>query len=75
VVCYVPPFFLDRRGWWCTWGRQAILAGELLRLVAAYEMSDLPALVAAPLPADVAVRSYLDAVAWSTQILDQVDPE
>jgi hypothetical protein len=46
-----------------------------MSLVAADEMSDLPALVAAPLPADVAVRSYLDAVAWSTQILDQVDPE
>jgi c-di-GMP-related signal transduction protein len=49
--------------------------GELLRLVDAYEMSDLPALVAAPLPAGEAVRSYLDAVAWSTQILDQGEPE
>jgi c-di-GMP-related signal transduction protein len=49
--------------------------GELLRLVDAYEMSDLPALVVAPLPAGEAVRSYLDAVAWSTQILDRGEPE
>ncbi len=49
--------------------------GELLGLVAAYETSDLPALVAAPLPVGEAVRSYLDAVAWSTQILDRGEPE
>jgi c-di-GMP-related signal transduction protein len=48
--------------------------GELLAVVAAYEMSDLPALVAAPLPTGEAARSYLDAVAWSAQLLDRVDP-
>jgi c-di-GMP-related signal transduction protein len=47
--------------------------GELLALVDAYEASDLPALVAGPLPGRDAARSYLDAVAWSTRMLDQAD--
>jgi c-di-GMP-related signal transduction protein len=48
--------------------------GELLALVAAYEASDLPALIAAPVPADVTTRSYLEAVAWSARMFGKVDP-
>jgi c-di-GMP-related signal transduction protein len=49
--------------------------GELLGIIAMYEASDLPALVAAPLPAaDDAALAYLDAVAWSGRMLDEVAP-
>jgi EAL and modified HD-GYP domain-containing signal transduction protein len=44
--------------------------GELLALVEAYEASDLPMLVAGPVPSEDTARSYLDAVAWSSRILD-----
>jgi EAL and modified HD-GYP domain-containing signal transduction protein len=47
--------------------------GEVLSLVDAYEASDLPALVAAPVPAEETTRSYLEAVAWSSWIMDQLD--
>ncbi|WP_432825229.1 EAL and HDOD domain-containing protein [Dactylosporangium sp. CA-092794] len=43
--------------------------GELLSLVAAYEASDLPMLLAAPLPVQDAARAYLDAVAYTGQII------
>jgi EAL and modified HD-GYP domain-containing signal transduction protein len=57
--------------------------GELLALVDAYEASDLPMLVAGPVPSEDTARSYLDAVAWSSRILDggasreldQADPD
>jgi EAL and modified HD-GYP domain-containing signal transduction protein len=47
--------------------------GELLALVAAYEASDLPALIAAPVPAEDTTRSYLEAVAWSARMLGQAE--
>lgn len=47
--------------------------GEVLSLVDAYEASDLPALVAAPVPAEDTTRSYLEAVAWSSWIMDQLE--
>jgi EAL and modified HD-GYP domain-containing signal transduction protein len=43
--------------------------GELLSLVHAYEASDLPTLVAAPVPSTDATKAYLDAVAWSSRFL------
>jgi c-di-GMP-related signal transduction protein len=43
--------------------------GELLSLVAAYEASDLPMLLAAPLPVEDTARAYLDAVAYTGQII------
>jgi c-di-GMP-related signal transduction protein len=43
--------------------------GELLSLVAAYEASDLPLLLAAPLPVEDTARAYLDAVAYTGQII------
>ncbi len=43
--------------------------GELLSLVHAYEASDLPMLVAAPVPSPDTTRAYLDAVAWSSRFL------
>jgi EAL and modified HD-GYP domain-containing signal transduction protein len=49
--------------------------GELLALVSAYEMSDLPALIAAPVPAEDTTRSYLEAVAWSARMLEQADTD
>jgi EAL and modified HD-GYP domain-containing signal transduction protein len=48
--------------------------GELLDLITAYEASDLPMLVAGPVPAEDTAHAYLDAVAWSTQIIDQASP-
>jgi c-di-GMP-related signal transduction protein len=45
--------------------------GEVLALVAAYEASDLPSLVAAPVSAEDTARAYLDAVAWSARMLEQ----
>jgi EAL and modified HD-GYP domain-containing signal transduction protein len=45
--------------------------GELLNLVHAYEASDLPMLVAAPVPSPDTTRAYLDAVAWSSRFLDR----
>jgi EAL and modified HD-GYP domain-containing signal transduction protein len=47
--------------------------GELLALVAAYEASELPELIAAPPPIGDAAQSYLDAVAWATQMLGKVE--
>ncbi|GAA2596554.1 EAL domain-containing protein [Dactylosporangium fulvum] len=43
--------------------------GELLSLVAAYEASDLPMLLAAPLPVEDTARAYLDAVAYTGRIV------
>jgi EAL and modified HD-GYP domain-containing signal transduction protein len=43
--------------------------GELLSLVGAYEASDLPMLLAAPLPVEDTARAYLDAVAYTGQII------
>jgi c-di-GMP-related signal transduction protein len=43
--------------------------GELLSLVHAYEASDLPTLVAAPVPSTDATKAYLDALAWSSRFL------
>jgi len=43
--------------------------GELLSLVAAYEASDLPMLLAAPLPVEDTALAYLDAVAYTGQII------
>jgi hypothetical protein len=40
-----------------------------LSLVHAYEASDLPMLVAAPVPSPDTTRAYLDAVAWSSRFL------
>lgn len=45
--------------------------GELLSLVHAYEASDLPMLVAAPVPSPDTTKAYLDAVAWSGRLLDR----
>lgn len=43
--------------------------GELLSLVTAYEASDLPMLLAAPLPVEETARAYLDAVAYTGHII------
>ena len=43
--------------------------GELLSLVAAYEASDLPMLLAAPLPVEETALAYLDAVAYTGHII------
>src|SRR6185437_12662378 len=43
--------------------------GELLSLVHAYEASDLPTLVAAPVPSTDATKAYQDALAWSSRFL------
>jgi c-di-GMP-related signal transduction protein len=43
--------------------------GDLLSLVAAYEASDLPLLIAAPVPGPDTAKAFLDAVAWSTKLL------
>jgi EAL and modified HD-GYP domain-containing signal transduction protein len=45
--------------------------GELLILVHAYEASDLPMLVAAPVPSPDTAKAYLDALAWSSRFLDR----
>ena len=45
--------------------------GELLSLVHAYEASDLPMLVSAPVPSPDTTKAYLDAVAWSSRFLDR----
>lgn len=52
--------------------------GELLGLVAAYEDSDLPLLIAAPLEDLVSgdtAKAYREAVVWSTRMFDQLDAD
>ena len=47
--------------------------GELLALVAAYETSDLPAMLDGPVETEEAAWSYLDAVVWSGHMFDQAE--